>query len=195
MAAVLGVLGALGTARGASAYEDQFTLSGDVGLHLAPTEGAALPGERAPGRPRMPPGGLALGLGATLGVSDAVSLGARLGYAAQLDAGDGQHVHVTSLALEGFYLLDILKLVPFFGGGIDVLAEFDAFEAPGTVDPRFDLGVHGLLGLDYLLSREWLLGLDIRVLWHPISFGSAVDTTTERVRLLVTLRVSRIFDR
>jgi len=167
--ALLGFLAAFG-AREAHAYEDQATLSLDVGY------AAVL------ANPDLPPHGAMVGLSGTWGLSDAFSIGARLAYAAH--PGDPL-LHVGIAGVEVVYLLDIVTVVPFFGLGTDAI--LTAADGGAGVD----WGLHAVLGLDWLVSREWIVGVDIRPYVLPLSLA---DNGVDPVYLSVSLRASMVFD-
>lgn len=168
----LGILAVSGAqAAPAKAYEDQATLFLDLGY------AAVL------ANPDLPTSGVQLGLGGSIGLTDAWTVRARGSY--------GLHpastsLHVATLGAEVYYVLDILKFVPFFGLGLDGVATI--------FDGGFglDLGLHAVVGLDWLVSREWVVGLDIRPYVLPFSLASS---GVDPVYLTVDLRVSFVFDR
>lgn len=161
----LAIVCAFVSARPAHAYEEQASLDFTAGALFVP--GAKLPGA-----------GGELALGGALGISDMFVARALFGYAALFEAGE-----VTNLGrarVEAAYLVDVLQVVPFFGLGASLwLYREGGFQArPGG---------HVLVGLDYLWSRSWTLGLDVRVgvLFEPGKVSNATD---------VQLRISRMFD-
>jgi hypothetical protein len=151
----------------ARAYEDQASLD----LSAGP---AILAHSRT-----LNPVGPELAAGGALGISDLFVARAQLAYAALFDHGSVQSVG--KFRAEAAYLLDVLKFVPFFGGGGSLWLYSDA----GSVKVRPAL--HLLVGVDYLWSRQWTVGLDFRtgILFEPGNVASATD---------VQLRVSRMFD-
>jgi hypothetical protein len=152
----------------ARAYDEQWSLDAAAGYAL-------LVRDDWPTRQ-----GTGVDLGATLGVSDSVMLRGTLGYAFLADT--HRHEHLGRLRAEGLYLLDVLKLVPFFGVGVTLTtAQHSEQELP--LRP----GVHLVLGLDYLASRSWNVGADARsgILFESGALLNATD---------VSLRVSRLFE-
>ncbi|HEX5657083.1 MAG TPA: hypothetical protein VFX59_07800 [Polyangiales bacterium] len=152
----------------ARAYDEQWSLDAAAGYAL-------IASDDWPTRQ-----GAGVDVGATLGVSDSVMLRGTLGYAYLADS--DRHEHLGRLRAEGLYALDVLELVPFFGVGVTLTT------APLPEDERvIRPGVHLVLGLDYLASRTWTAGLDVRsgVLFVSGSLRSATD---------VSLRVSRMFE-
>jgi hypothetical protein len=126
----------------ASAYEDQVTLG--VGLGYAY---AALSGE--------PHHGAAVALEASVGLGPSWSVRGSLGYSLH----PAQHsLSRLSAAAELLYLVDVLELVPYFGAGADALGSW----AEHREGWRSDVGVHPVVGADWLLSRDLLVGLVVR---------------------------------
>jgi hypothetical protein len=136
----------------AHAYEDQI----GVGLG-AGYANLALPG--------VPAHGLQLDAAATLGLDDIWALRARFTYGYHPASAGLEPVHTLVPSADLLYLIDILQWVPYLGAGVDgVVALQDGAS-------RADLGLHLALGLDYLVSRAWLLELDLR----PIFLVTALD--------------------
>ncbi|MFK7998064.1 MAG: hypothetical protein AB8H86_00655, partial [Polyangiales bacterium] len=92
------------TVESAHAYEDQWTLGADIGA------GLVLANENAP------VAGIAVGVGASVGLTSAWTFRGRLSY--DFHPADVS-LHVMTAGAEVFYTLDILKFVPFFGLGVD----------------------------------------------------------------------------
>jgi hypothetical protein len=158
----------LAVPRTAAAYEDQLTLGVDTGYALAAMNG--------------PSHGVAVGLNSSVGLGDMFSLRGRLGYAHHPH---GEGMHVAAAGAEVIYLIDVLEWVPYFGLGVDGFA----FIQGG--DHRFDLGFHAVVGIEWLASRDWLIGLDLRPFVLPLAFG---DAPLDPVYFTATLRFSFIFD-
>jgi hypothetical protein len=136
----------------AHAYEDQLTL----GLAL----GYAHATER-----ELPHPGASAGLEASLGLGVAWSLRAHASYS--LHPGDVELQHAT-VGVEFVYIVDVLELVPYAGVGVDALGHWTSgspFEA--------DLGVHPVVGVDWLLSRELGLGLCARPMFALTALKNA----------------------
>jgi hypothetical protein len=129
----------------AFAYEDQLTLGAGVGYAFADTADAARHG-------------VAFQLDGSLGLSPNWS--ARAYFGLQLHPASTNTALLTQLGVgaELLYLLDLLEFVPYAGVGLDGLASHGG--APGAW--RADLGLHPVLGIDCLLSRELILGLSAR---------------------------------
>jgi hypothetical protein len=163
---------ALLAASSARAYDEQWSLDAAAGYSL-------LVHENWPDRWANPQG-VGVDLGATLGVSDAVMLRGTLGYAYFASAHRPEHVG--RLRAEGLYLLDVLKLVPFLGVGVTLTtAQHSDQELP--LRP----GVHLVVGADYLATRSWNFGLDVRsgILFES---GQLLNSTD------ISLRASRLFE-
>jgi hypothetical protein len=157
--------------RSARAYEEQVSLGFAAGYASLPT---------APdGAPRH---GVNGGLRTTYGFGDAWSLEARLEHAFFPD--ELAPTHLTRLAVGATYAIDVLRVVPFFGFGVGgALGVRD-----GHVQP--DLVLYGSVGLDYLVSRRWLVGLDVRAEVLPVRNIDPVDV----VAVTAGLRASILWD-
>ncbi|MFW5876662.1 MAG: hypothetical protein ACOCXM_07990 [Myxococcota bacterium] len=164
VALVLAMLPASGT----RAYEDQLTVGVDTGYALVLAEGASH--------------GWTVGADASVGLGDLFSLRGRAGYGFHPQGGG---LHVAAAGAEVLYLLDVLEWVPYFGVGADGF--FMALDG----STRGDLGLHAVLGVEWLASRDWLLGLDVRPYVLPLAFR---DAPLDPIYLSVTLRYSLIFD-
>jgi hypothetical protein len=152
----------------ARAYEEQVSL--DLAIGYTRLADAA----------QLPESALAADLGAGFGVSDLGVLRASLGYAALLE--HGRIAHAGRVRVEALYLLDVLQVVPFFGvGGSLTIAQGRGPSVSGLP------GGHVAFGLDYLLSRSWIIGVDART-------GFLSETTGFVSVSEVALRVSRLFE-
>ena len=167
-AALLGLIAIFAPSQ-ARAYEDQLALGLDLGYAIAPLSDAPIPDH-----------GAAAGLSLQLGLNDMFALGVRLGYA--IHPGDTS-AHVLTAGLEAVYVVDILEVVPFFGLGVDFF---------GTVQDEFrpSVGVHGVLGIDWLFARGWALGVDVRPYWLPLDAALTVDP----FYLQIGLRLSALIE-
>jgi hypothetical protein len=163
---VLGLVLGATWVNGAEAYEEQ--ASADLSLGYAGVVDST----------RFSMRGGSLEGGASMGISDMFVVRTSLGYAGFL-ASDSLR-SAGRFRVEGAYLLDILRWVPFFGVG-GSLWLFD--DAGLTVRPAG----HVLFGLDFLFDRSWTFGLDVRtgLLWER----AGVVATTEG-----GLRLSRMFE-
>jgi len=173
--AVIALAGALGLGAalpsGAAAYDEQVSLDVNAGWGLAP----AL--EMAPNH--GPTGALAT----TIGFDDAWAMGINLGWAVHpAFTDDSDPFHVGIAGVEGLYYIDILEIVPFFGIGVDLLPTFDGTQW------FVDFAAHLRLSLDYLVSREIAIGVDVR----PYILLTALST--DPVYLTFQARVSFLFD-
>ena len=130
--------------------------------------------------PRLPTHAASFDVGAGLGVGETVVLRAGLGYARLRDA-DGR-ADAGRLRVEGLYLIDVLRAVPFVGVGGSLMVA--GTRGDGA---RLHPGAHLLIGIDYLLSRRWTLGLDVRT-------GFLADADALRSVTEVGLRASRMFE-
>jgi hypothetical protein len=125
----------------AHAYEDRLTLAIDAGYAHATQR-------------QLPQPGGAVGVDASLGLSNAWSVRAGVTYAYHPGS---QALSQLALHAELLYLVDVFELVPYAGVGLDGLASWAAH-----TDPRAAFGVHPVLGVDWLLSRDFALGLFAR---------------------------------
>jgi hypothetical protein len=129
----------------ARAYEDQLHLQLGAGWGVAPVF-----------EPDLPHHGPNVALAAELGLSDAwgLALQATYGIHPAFDVPD--ELHALLAGLEVTYVFDIFEIVPRFGLGADFLL----FGSAGAVNA--DVAVHALIALDWLPTREVVLGVDIR---------------------------------
>ncbi len=143
----------------AKAYEDRITL--DLAAH-----GLLSPDLRFGAQ-----------VGGSLGLSDAWSLRAALGYevGVQSPLAHGMRAH-----LDVLYLVDIVEWVPFFGLRGGAAAEL----GPDVAAVPF-AGLVG--GLDHFVSRDAIVGIDVA--WTP----GLRDGEVEHL-LTVALRLSLLFD-
>jgi hypothetical protein len=160
----------------AHAYERQVTLDLNVGWGWAPALDA----------PNHGPTG---GIGTAIGFADdAWSLGLYAGWAVhpvEVDP-DDEVYQLGLVGAEALYYFDILEIVPFFGAGLDVLPTFDGATWSA------DFAVHLRASLDYLVSRELALGLDVRP--YLLITGLLGDTALNPVYLTFQARLSFLFD-
>jgi hypothetical protein len=140
---VLGLLLPLCAAAPVRAYEDQLTLGVALGYAHAT--------ERA-----LPHPGASAGIEASLGLGVAWSLRAAASYS--LHPGDVS-LHHAALGVELVYIIDVLEFVPYAGVGIDGLGRWTS--APHAA-LEADFGVHPVVGVDWLVSRELGVGLCAR---------------------------------
>lgn len=127
----------------ARAYEDQLTVGAGAGYAWATDPG-------------LPHHGINLQLELSLGLSSTWSARALATAAALPSSGARPAASRFTLGTELVYLVDVLEIVPYAGAGIDGLVSF----ASGTPEAAF--GAHPVVGVDWLLSRTFLLGLSVR---------------------------------
>jgi hypothetical protein len=124
------------------AYEDQIGLGVQLGYAHATDS-------------RLPHSGALLGLEVSLGLDDIWSV---RGFATYSLHPGTPTLSVAMLGAELLYLVDILEFVPYFGAGLDAIGSWvsgsDGFSA--------EFGVHPVVGLDWLVTRGWTLGLEAR---------------------------------
>lgn len=157
----------------AKAYEDQATLFVDLGY------AAAL------GADALPTHGIVGGLGGSWGLTDAWTIRGRLAW-----SGHPRDLQMGTLGVEVFYMLDILDLVPFAGLGVDGILTIADDGTGSSLGGTF--AVHAVVGLDWLVSRRFVLGLDVRPHLLPLGFG---DDALPSIVLSASLRLSIVFDR
>lgn len=138
----------------------------------------------APALEILPNNGPTAGVSASIGFGDAWGVAAYGGWAVHPPFTDSSlaPVHVGLFGVEGLYFFDIISLVPIFGLGVDVLPTFN-----GTAWGA-DMAVHLRASLDYLVSREVIVGLDIR------PYVLLTNLSLDPVYLTFQLRVSFVFD-
>lgn len=149
---LLALAGALALPSSAAAYDRQLTLDLGAGWGIAPVLEAPNHGPMA-------------ALGTTIGFDDTWGLGFYAAWAVHpvFDAGGAGEpvpdpVHVGIFGVEGLYYIDIVQVVPFFGVGVDVLPVYDG----RAREWRAEAAAHLRVSLDYLVSREVMIGLDVR---------------------------------
>jgi hypothetical protein len=157
-------------ADGAKAYEDKLTLGVEAGYGLV-----AVPSD-------LPEHGVLVGVSSSVGLGDVWSLRGHVDYGFHPGA---DPLHVLVLGAEILYLVDVLQVVPYFGLGIDGLGTYWQGVA------GLELGAHVVLGIEYLLSRETLIGFDIRPHVLPLSVSREL---LEPVYITATARFSFVFD-
>lgn len=120
-------------------------------------------------------------LGVSMGVSDWLMLRGLLGYGLMLEK-DTNTRQFGRVRVEAAYLVDIVQWVPFLGLGTGLWL----LEDPGGgVLPRGDAYV--VFGLEYLATRAWTVGLDLRTGF--LMGGGPIFSATEG-----QLRLSRMFE-
>ena len=115
-----------------------------------------------------------------MGLTESTVVRANAGYAALVRQQEVQHLG--RFRLEALYLLDVLQVVPFLGLGATLT---NAPDSAARVPLR--AGPHLVLGVDYLLSRRWIAGLDLRS--ALLVEGGHLLCATD-----VSLRLSRMFE-
>lgn len=126
----------------ASAYEDQLTLGAGLGYAYA-SAGA------------QPHHGLDLQVEGSLGLDESWTVRALLTFGVHPGTSS---VSRLNLGGELLYLFDLFEFVPYLGVGLDALG---TIPLDGGV-ARGNIGVHPALGMDWLISREWLVGFCVR---------------------------------
>lgn len=154
----------------ALAYEDRITLGAELGAGFFAGDAS---GNVA---------GALGGVDVSVGLNDVWSL--RTHVAVAIHPGDATR-GVGLIGTELLYNIDVVRWVPFFGAGLD------AFIVHGSGATAGDAAVHAVAGLDYLLSRDLLVGLDARVHVLPFAFD---EDAFEPVYFTVSLRMELLFD-
>jgi hypothetical protein len=134
------------TAQPAQAYEDQASIDAELhyGHAVSDTE---------------PAHGAGIGLGASLGLDNVLTFRGQLSWSLHPHRPDALSVFI--LTGELLYVVDVLEIVPYFGVGLDGVIMANRIDRDGAAT-RADFGVHPVLGVDWLLSRELAVGLQIR---------------------------------
>jgi hypothetical protein len=164
----------------ARAYEEQLGLDLALGYARLTHSETLSPDVLTPGS-ALPSNLAALDVGVALGVSDWLVLRGALGYGLLLEEKMSTR-QLGRVRIEGAYLVDIVEWVPFLGLGTGLWLLEDP---DGGVLPRGD--VHLVVGLDYLATRSWTVGLDVRVGF--LMGGGQVFNVTEG-----QLRLTRLFE-
>jgi hypothetical protein len=114
------------------------------------------------------------------GLSDVLALHGAVG-ASWHGGGD---VLATAATAGVTYALDVLRVVPFFEGGLAFL------DQRGVAPARTGLGLEAGLGGEYLLDRRWALALVGRLAYLPLRLAGRGDAPT---LLALALRLGRTF--
>ncbi|MGF1466455.1 MAG: hypothetical protein ACFCGT_09995 [Sandaracinaceae bacterium] len=154
----------------ARAYEDQLHLALGAGWGFAPTVDQA------------PDHGPATALTLEVGLGPAWGIQGVLGASVHPPLLGGDTYVLLLGGAEVTYILDVLSWVPRFGLGLDVLPATDGSAW------RVDGAVHALLGVDYLASRTWGVGLDVR------PYLRFTNVRRDPFVLTVLLRVGALLD-
>ena len=134
----------------ALAYEDEITL--ELGTGYA----AVLANDD------LPTHGVRLAVDVGIGLNDAWTLTPRAEWVFHPDA---SLLHVGLVGLEVTYAFDILELVPWGGLGVDGVSTLR------DGDLEIDLALNAVVGLDWLVTRDWLVGLDVRAYVLPFDLA------------------------
>lgn len=151
----------------AGAYEDQVSLDTELAYVHAFSENSEARE------------GVGIGAGASFGLSNVLTLRGQFMWA--FHPSDGPLVSIAWLSADLVYVVDVLEIVPYFGAGVDGAGILQSAAA-------FQLGVHPVIGFDYLLSRELTLGVQLK----PVFVLTALDTLPVYLQAGITL--SYLFD-
>lgn len=163
--------------RTARAYEDQVGVALGAGYAAVASDNA------------LPHHGLALQLEAGVGLGDTWEVRALVAYGAHFDDGT---LHRVSGGVELVYLLDILEFVPFFGLGVD--APVSIWDRDAGTETWVDFAGHAVVGLDWLVSRQWALGLEVRPYLLFTSMSDQPPRPADPVWVTAVLRAQMLFE-
>jgi hypothetical protein len=127
--------------------------------------------------------GPAFGISAEMGF-EAWGVGVYADWALHPPFNGGELFQVGLFGAEALYYIDIVQVVPFFGLGVDVMPTYNG---AGNVWAA-DFAAHLRASLDYLVSREVIIGLDVR----PYVLLTALST--DPIYISVLARFSLVFD-
>lgn len=166
----LGALLCSAPATNVRAYEDQITLG--LGGGYAHAFSSAPPQH-----------GALLEVTGSTGLSSVWTLRGIAAYAFYPDYPADQPLHAAWLGAELLYMIDVVEFVPHFGAGLDGVGR------AGSSSFRLDGATHLVLGWDYLVSRDFALGLDLR------SHLLVTALSRDPVDLTLSVSASWIFER
>ena len=158
----------VGRPANASAFEEQVTVAVELGW-------AGIPNSST-----LPLNGIDVGVTAGYGITDAWGVRGLANF--NLLFSEERRLRTGILGAEAIYLLDIVRFVPIFGFGIDAMISGFATEKRG------DFAMHALLGVDFLISPRWLVGLDGRGFWVTTNRASFLDALFFTVGARVGIR-------
>ncbi|MCA9582917.1 MAG: hypothetical protein KC416_14055 [Myxococcales bacterium] len=151
----------------AAAYEDRWSLEAGPLVSSIPNGGSNHWGGGAT-------------LRTTFGLNDVWTLRCQGAYAIHPGTTD---LHVGALGIDAVYMIDIVEWVPFLGLGIDAILSSAAGQT------LWDPAVHLSIGVDYLLSRDLYVGVEVNHILLPFN-----DASLDPVLFLVSLRMGLLFD-
>jgi hypothetical protein len=152
----------------ARAYEDQASLGLQLGYAYATQHSS-------------PHHGGLVGIEGSLGLDDTFSVRGLISYGLQPGT---RPLSELNIGAELIYMIDVLALVPYFGGGIDALGSWQARGAAFAAD----FAVHPVFGIDWLPSRNWVLGLEARPLFLLTALRS------QPIYVTVAISAALLFD-
>lgn len=111
------------------------------------------------------------GILGSYGLSDAWSLAGNAFLTSNQVTKTGGRSRVTSQAIGFVYSLDVIEIVPYFGFYVGL------YEIAGGGVAKADVKLGGQLavGLDYIVSRDFILGIDLRAHALPADFAKSPD--------------------
>jgi hypothetical protein len=135
----------------ARAYEDTAGLAIDLGYAYASPQ-------------TLPHNGGLVGVEASIGLDDIWSVRGALTYS--LHPGSST-LSVLTVGAELLYLIDVLEIVPYLGGGVDAIGSWTTGASFAT-----EFGIHPVVGVDWLVDRGLALGLQVRPIFLVTAWSS-----------------------
>jgi hypothetical protein len=139
--ALAGMCGAAGTAR---AGESEWVVSPTVGYRVMQAEGAARHGG-------------AVGLDVEYGLTDSWALRGAGHYAGHAFSLDGGYLQAGGLGFGALYTFDVLRVVPYASATVGASVIGGA-----GVPLRYNAEIRVGVGADYLVRRDFSVGLELR---------------------------------
>lgn len=119
-------------------------------------------------------GGYGGAIAGTLGLGDTFALIGNASFTSNQVTAVGGRSLVASQAIGLRYALDVIQFVPYVG----VLAASYELSGGGLASTQFKVGAQIALGVDYLASRKWLVGLELRTHALPNDIVSSPSNPT-----------------
>lgn len=141
----------------AQAFERQWHLGIGVGVGVLPdVSGAGAPFGESFGPP-------VLGAHTAYGLSDLFDWRLELTHGLHaLSPGVSERSHLVSAATGLSYKLDVIEWIPYLGVLVGYHGRLGGPDLPGADEGRHDLGASLLLGLDHAISRDLVIGVQLR---------------------------------
>jgi hypothetical protein len=119
-------------------------------------------------------GGYGGAVAGTFGLGDTFALIGNASFTSNQVTATGGRSLVASQAIGLRYALDVIQFVPYVG----VLAASYELTGGGLATPQYKFGAQIALGVDYLVSRKWLVGLELRTHALPNDILSSPSNPT-----------------